>query len=209
MSDYLQPRELQQARISCPSLSPGLCSNSCPLSHGCHPTISSTVTPFSSYFQPSPTSGSFPMSHLFTSGGQHIGASASASVLPVTIEVCLTKTTQCFFYYISWVQSLSRVRLLVTPWITARQASLSITNSWSSLRLTSIELVMPSSHLILCCPLFLLPSIPPSIRVFSSQLFAWGGQSTGVSPLASVLPMNIQDWSPLGWTGWITLQSKG
>ena len=66
-------------------------------------------------------------------------------------------------------QSLSRVQLLVTPWIAARQASLSITNSRSSLRLTSIESVMPSSHLILCRPLLLLPPIPPSIRVFSNQ----------------------------------------
>ena len=69
---------------------------------------------------------------------------------------------------------------------------------------------MPSSHLILCRPLLLLPLIPPSIRVLlMSQLFAWGGQSIGVSASASVLPMNTQDWSPLGWTGWISLQSKG
>ena len=67
------------------------------------------------------------------------------------------------------VQSLSRVRLFVTPWIAARQASLSITNSRSSLKLTSIESVMPSSHLILCRPLLLLPPIPPSIRVFSNE----------------------------------------
>ena len=64
---------------------------------------------------------------------------------------------------------LSRVRLFATPWIPARQASLSITISRSSLRLTSIELVRPSSHLILCHPLFLLPPIPPSIRVFSNE----------------------------------------
>ena len=69
----------------------------------------------------------------------------------------------------SSVQALSRVWLFATPWITARQASLSITNSWSSLRLTSIESVMPSSHLILCRPLHLLPPIPPSIRVFSNE----------------------------------------
>ena len=69
----------------------------------------------------------------------------------------------------SSVQSLSRVRLFVTPWITARQASLSITNSRSALRLTSIESVMPFSHLILCHPLLLLPPIPPSIRVFSNE----------------------------------------
>ena len=66
-------------------------------------------------------------------------------------------------------QSLSRVRLFVTPWIAACQASLSITNSQSSLRLTSIESAMPSSHLILCCPLLLLPPIRPSIRVFSNE----------------------------------------
>ena len=66
-------------------------------------------------------------------------------------------------------QSLSRVQLFATPWIAARQASLSSTNSQSSLRLTSIESVMPSSHLILCHPLLLLPSIPPSIRVFSNE----------------------------------------
>ena len=68
--------------------------------------------------------------------------------------------------HFSSVQSLIRVRLFVTPWIAARQA---ITNSWSLLKLTSIELVMPSSHLILCRPLLLLPPIPPSIRVFSNE----------------------------------------
>ena len=70
---------------------------------------------------------------------------------------------------LSSVQLLSRVQLFATPRIAARQASLSITNSWSSLRLTSIESVMPSSHLILCRPLLLLPPIPPSIRVFSNE----------------------------------------
>ena len=70
---------------------------------------------------------------------------------------------------ISSVQLLSHVRLFATPWIAARQASLSITNSRSSLKLMSIKLVMPSSHLILCHPLFLLPPIPPSIRVFSNE----------------------------------------
>ena len=73
------------------------------------------------------------------------------------------------FPMFSSVQSLSCVWLFVTPWIAARQASLSITNSRSSLKLTSIELVMPSSHLILCRPLLLLPPIPPSIRVFSNE----------------------------------------
>ena len=96
---------------------------------------------------------------------------------------------------LSSVQSLSHVRLFATPWIAARQASLSITNSQSSLRFTSIESVMPSRHLILCCPLLLLPPIPPSIRVFPmSQLFTWGGQSTGVSASASFLPKKSQGY---------------
>ena len=72
-------------------------------------------------------------------------------------------------YRNSSVQLLSRVRLFVTPWVAARQASLSITNSRSLLKLMSIESVMPSSHLILCCPLLLLPPIPPSIRVFPNE----------------------------------------
>ena len=115
------------------------------------------------------------------------------------------------FNQFSSVQSLSRVRLFATPWIAAHQASLSINISRSSLKLTSIESVMPSSHLILCHPLLLLPPTPPSIRVFSNEStpLAWGSQSTGVSALASFLPKNTQDWSPLEWTGWISLKSKG
>ena len=75
----------------------------------------------------------------------------------------------------------------------------------------SIESVMPSNHLILCRSLLLLPSIFPSIRVFSNEknFFASGGQSIGASASTSVLPINTQDWPPLGWTGWISLQSKG
>ena len=80
--------------------------------------------------------------------------------------------------------------LFATSWTAARQASLSITNSWSLLKFMSIKLVMPSNHLILCHPLLLLPSIFPSIRVFSNDS---GGQSIGVSASVSVLPMNIQD----------------
>ena len=89
----------------------------------------------------------------------------------------------------SSVQSVSHVQLSVTPWITTCQASLSIINSQSSLKLMSIELVMPSSHLILCCPLLLLPPIPPSIRVFSNEStlhMRW--PKYWVSALASVLP---------------------
>ena len=104
------------------------------------------------------------------------------------------------------VQSLSCVRLFVTPQTAARQASLSFTISQSLLRLMSTESVMPSNHLILCPPLLLLPSIFHSIRVFSESVFASGGQSIGVSASASVLPMNIQDWFPLGLTGLISLK---
>ena len=99
-------------------------------------------------------------------------------------------------HILSSVQLLSRVRLFAAPWIAAHQASLFITNSRSSLKLTPIESVMPSSHLILCRPLLLLPPIPPSIRVFSNEsTLSWGGQSTGVSASASFLPKNTQDWS--------------
>ena len=103
LSDFLRPHELQHTRPPCPSPSPGVYSNSCPSSRWCHPAISSSVVPFSSCPQSLPASKSFPM----------------------------------------------------------------------------------------------------------SQLFTWGGQSTGVSASASVLPKNTQDWSPLGWTGWISLRSKG
>ena len=96
----------------------------------------------------------------------------------------------------------------MTPWTAARQASLSFTILQSLLKPMSIELVMPSNHLIPCHLLLLLPSVFPSIRVFSSEsLFASGSQNIGAS--ASVLPMNIQDWFPLVLTGFISLQSKG
>ena len=107
-------------------------------------------------------------------------------------------------------QSLSCVWFFATPWIAAYQVSLSITNSRSSLRLMSIESVMPSSHLILCRPFSSCPqSLPASESFPMSQLFAWGGQSTGVSALASFLPKKSQGWSPSEWTGWISLKSKG
>ena len=110
----------------------------------------------------------------------------------------------------SSVQSLSRVRLFATPWTAACQASLSITNSrshpnpcplsrWCHPTISSS--VVPFSS----CP----QSFPASGSLPMSQLFTSGGQSIGVSASTSVLPMNIQDWSPIGWTGWISLQSKG
>ena len=114
---------------------------------------------------------------------------------------------------ISPVQFSSVAQLCLTlcdPWTAACQDSLSIASYWSLLKLMSIELVMPSNHLILCHPLLVLPSIFPSIRIFSNESVLhsrW--PKSGVSASASVPPMNIQDWFPLGWTGWISLQSKG
>ena len=111
---------------------------------------------------------------------------------------------------ISSVQSFSHVQLSATPWTAACQSSLSISNSRSLLKLKSIESTMPSNPLILCHPLLILPSIFPSIRAFSNESVLYiRGQSTGTSASASVLPMNIQDWFPLGLTSLISLQSKG
>ena len=110
----------------------------------------------------------------------------------------------------SSVQSLSRVQLFVTPWTAAHQTSLSITNSRSLLKLMSIELVMPSNHLIPCNPLLLhLQSFPASGSFPMNRLFASGGRTIGASASASVLSVNIQGWFPLGLTDLTSLQSKG
>ena len=106
------------------------------------------------------------------------------------------------------IQLLSRVQLFSTPWTVACQASLSITNCQSLLRLRSIELVMPSNLSSSVIPFFCLQSFPASGSFLMSQFFTSGGQSIGVWASASVLPMNIQNWFPLEWTGWISLQSK-
>ena len=114
------------------------------------------------------------------------------------------------FHYSFSVQLFSHVQLFVTPWTAARQASLSITNSWSLPKLMSIELVMPSNHLILCRPLLFLPSFFPSIRVFSNESalhIRWPKCwrfSFNISP-SNEHPGLVS----LGWTGWIFLQSKG
>ena len=139
-----------------------------------------------------------------------------------TSTLCLpgsrTRDTQClchFAFELIWsyanltqvfgsVQSLSCVQLFATPWTTTRQVFLSTTNSRSPDKPMSIVSVMPSNNLILCHPLLLLPqSFPASGSFQISQLFASGGQTT------SVPPMNTQDQFPLGWTCWISLQSKG
>ena len=114
-----------------------------------------------------------------------------------------TQATECC---ISSVTSLSCVWLFATPWTTACQASQSMTNSWSPPTSISIESVMLSNRLIPYHSLLLLPSVFP--RVPMSRPFASGGQSIGASASASVLPMIIQDWFPLGLTGLILLQSK-
>ena len=105
-------------------------------------------------------------------------------------------------YVFSSVQSLTCVQLFATPWTTAHQALLSITNSWSLLKFMSIKSVMPSNHLILCYPL-LLPSVFPSIRVFSNEsVITSGGQSIEVSASTSVLPVNKQDYFLYNWLVW-------
>ena len=113
-------------------------------------------------------------------------------------------------FQFSSVQSLSHVRLFATPWFAARQASLSITNPQSSLRFTSVESVMPSSHLILCRPLLLLPPIPPSIRVLSKESTLRMRWPKYWSFSFSIIPPKLsQGWSLSEWNGWISLQSKG
>ena len=121
--------------------------------------------------------------------------------------VCLFSNSHIQF---SSVQSLSHVQLLATPWTAAWQASLSITNSWGLLKFMSIESVMPSTISSSVIPFSsCLQSFLASGSFQMSQFFASGGQSIGVSASTSVLPMNTQDWSPLEWTGWMSLQSKG
>ena len=129
---------------------------------------------------------------------------------PINKVITLKSLKFIFIISISSIQSLSHVQLFVTPWIAVLQASLSITKSWSSLRLASIESMMPSSHLILCRPLLLLPPIPPSIKVFSNESTLRMRWPKYWSFSFSIIPSkNTQDWPPTEWTGWISLQSKG
>ena len=115
-----------------------------------------------------------------------------------------------FSFSISSVQLLSSVQLFVTPWTAACQVSLSITNSWSLLKLMSIKLVIPSNHLTLCHPLLLLPSILPRIGVFSKESFLCIRWPKYWSFGFHISPSNeYSGLISLGWTGWISLQSKG
>ena len=123
------------------------------------------------------------------------------------IFVCTSGEESDFQF--SSVQSLSLVRLFATPWIAAHQASLSITNSRSSLRLTSMSQWCHPAISSSVGPFSSSPeSLPASGSFLMSQLFASAGQSIGISASASVLPVNTQDWSPLGWTGWISCSPR-
>ena len=117
------------------------------------------------------------------------------------------KFLDCFSNWstFSSVQLLNRVWLLVTPWTVACQASWFITNSWSLLKLMTIDQRCHPTISFSVFPFSRLQSFPASGYFTMSQLFASGGQSIGVSASTSVLLMNTQDWSPLGWTGWISL----
>ena len=122
--------------------------------------------------------------------------------------VFLLKTFLCIFNPKSQFSSVTQyVELSVTQWSAACQACLFTTNTQRLLRLVSIESVMPSNHLILFSPCH--QYFPASGSFLMNQFFASGSQSIGVSASTSVLPMSIQDWFPLGLTGWISLQSKG
>ena len=125
-------------------------------------------------------------------------------VKSISSTVNLIQVLEC-----SSVQLLSRVRLFVIPWITARQASLSITDSQSPPKPVTIKSVMPSNHLILCCPLLLLPPISPRIRIFSSESTLRVRWPKYWSLSFSISPSNEHPGLiSLGWTGWISLQSK-
>ena len=115
MSDSLQPQGLQHSRPPCPSPTPGIYSNSCSLSQWCHPAISSSVIPFSSYLQSFPASGSFPMSQFFASGSHSIGVSTSASVLPVNIQDWFPLGWTCWIPLLCYNDHILRLKIL-PPW---------------------------------------------------------------------------------------------
>ena len=264
----LSPNGLQHVMLPCLSPTPGACSNLCPLSWWCHPTISSSVIPFSSCFQSFPESGSFPMNQFFASGGQSIGASASASVLQMNIQDwfplgltiggayllnSLWSLSKCYLpneafpehpfwnssicssFYLFGSFSLpqclppediiggSSCDIIVSVQFKIVQFSRSVVSDslqphepqharppcpsptpgvhpnpcplsrWS--HPTILSSVVP----FLSCP----QPFPASGSFQMSQLFTSGGQNIGVSASTSVLPMNTQDWSPLGWIGCI------
>ena len=180
MSDSLWPHELQHIRPPCPSPTPGVHPNPCPSSWWCHPTISSSVIPFSC---PQSFPGSFQMSQLLSSGVSFSSVQFSHSVVSNSLQPHEAQHTR------NPCPSPS-------PGVHWNSHPL----SWWCHPAISSSIVPFSS-----C----LQSLPASESFPVSQPFTWGGQSTGVSALASVLPKNTQGWSPLEWTGWISLQAKG
>ena len=152
-SDSLWPHGLQHTSLPCPSLSPGVYSDSCPMSRWCHPTILSSVTHFSSCLQSFSPSGSFPMNKVFASSGQSIGASASVLPMNYPLTLCQMHPVSSANLYntlpLVVVQSLSHVWLFATQWTAIGQASLSFTISQNSLKFMFIELAMSSNHLVL------------------------------------------------------------
>ena len=194
VSNSLWPHELQHTKLPCPSLSPRVCSNPCPLSQWYCPTISSSAFPFASCPQSFPGSRSFPVSLLFALSGQSIGASASASVLPMNLFFSCSVTSNSL-----WLQGMQHISL-PCPSLSPRVCSnLCPSSQWCHPTISS-SVILSSS-----C----LQSFPESGFFLMSQLFASDGQSIGASVSASVLPMNIEGWFLLGLTGLISLLSKG
>ena len=195
VSDSLRPHEVQHARSPCRSPTPRVYSNSCPSNRWCHPAFSSSVVPFSSCPQSIPASGSFPVSQLFAWGGQSIGVSASASVLPINtqVEKSKSKPQRDVNYSVQFSCSIVSASLLLhglqytrppcpspTPRVHSNSCPLS---RWC--HPTTSSSVVPFSS----CP----QSFPASGIFPMSQFFTSGGQSTGVSASTSVLPLTIQD----------------
>ena len=129
-------------------------------------------------------------------------------ILPVLFPLCFRRKVVAVKTYIQF-SSAQSCSIFVAPWVAARETSLSITNSWSLFKCMSIELMMPCNHVISCSPLRHMPSFPASGSFPMNKFFTSSGRSIGPSASASVLPMNIQDWFPLEWTAWNSLQSKG
>ena len=192
MPDSLRPHRLQHTRPPCPSPTPGVYSNSCPLSRWCHPTISSSLIPFSC-LQSFPASGSFQMSQLFISGGQSIEVSASMNI-PM-----------------NQIRSVAQSCPTLCDPMNHSMPGLPVHHQLPEFTQTHVhwvsDAIQPFHPLSSPSPLAPNPSQHQSFPM--SQLFPWGGQSTGVSALASFLPKKSQGWSPSEWTGWISLQSKG
>ena len=209
---------MQHTMLPWPSLSPGACSNSCPLTWWCHPTISPSVIPFSSCFQSFPASGSFPVSQLFKYSGlisfridwfdllavqgthksllQHYNLKASVLQHSAFFMAPLSMISQL-------VQLLSPVQLCdpmdcSTPGFPVHHQHLELAQTHVHRFSDAIQ------------PSYPLPSLSPTaLNLSQHQFFTSGDQNTGASASASALPMNIQEWFPLGLTGLISFLSKG